>query len=52
MKRNFLHEFTSMCQQVYYDETDTCGVIMHLIHGSLRNALSTTQYGHTRLQEK
>jgi len=42
MKQNLLHEFTSKYRQVYYDETDTCGVIMHLIHVSLRNTLSTT----------
>jgi hypothetical protein len=41
-KRNLLHEFTSKYRQVYYDETDTCGVIMRLVHGSLRNNLSTT----------
>jgi len=37
MKRNLLQEFTSKYRQVYYDERDTCGVIMHLAHGSLRN---------------
>jgi hypothetical protein len=42
MKRNLLQEFTSKYRQVYYDETDTCGVIMYLVHGSLRNALSKT----------
>jgi hypothetical protein len=42
MKRNLLQEFTSKYRQDYYDETDTRGVIMHLVHGSLRNTLSTT----------
>jgi len=42
MKRNLLQEFTSNYRQVYYDETDTCGAIMHLPHGSWRSTLSTT----------
>jgi hypothetical protein len=59
MKRNLLQEFTSKYRQVYYDETDTCGVIMHLAHGSLRNTLSTAvvtsvsrHNSDIRLQEK
>jgi len=42
MKRNLLQEFTSKYRQVFYDETDICGVIMYLVHGSLRNTLNTT----------
>jgi len=50
MKRNLLQEFTSKYRQVYYDETDTCGVIMCLLHGSLRTTLSTTAETSVSLQ--
>jgi hypothetical protein len=59
IKRNLIQEFTSNYRQVYYDETDTYGVIMHLAHGPLRNTLSTAvvtsvsrHNSDTRLQEK